>query len=147
MSNADIEKRLEMLKKSEDEYKTQKEMLNDALAQDQELDNLEEKMKDAKRRSAAHKEALLNEPDLRKLQEKMKETAMEIKETKKLLADELIAYFMKNNSLEYIDSMGMKRRISVSAKFVSGKTATPAPTAWTPPRTPSSWPYWAPRCV
>ena len=121
MSNADIEKRLEMLKKSEDEYKTQKEMLNDALAQDQELDNLEEKMKDAKRRSAAHKEALLNEPDLRKLQEKMKETAMEIKETKKLLADELVAYFMKNNSLEYIDSMGMKRRISVSAKFVSGK--------------------------
>ena len=121
MSNADIEKRLEMLKKSEEEYKTQKEMLADALAQDQELDNLDEKMKDAKRRALAHKEALLNEPELRKLQEKMKEVAMEIKETKKLLADELIAYFMKNNSLEYIDSSGMKRRISVSAKFVSGK--------------------------
>ena len=121
MSNADIEKRLQILQDSEKEYKTQKEMLNDALAQDQELENLDEKMKDAKRRHSAHKEALLNEPEMRKLQEKMKEVAMEIKETRKMLADELVAYFMKNNTLEYIDGAGMKRRISVSAKFVSAK--------------------------
>ena len=121
MSNASIEKRLEMLEQSEQEYKTHKEMLNDALANDSELVELEEKMKDAKRRHLLQKETVLNEPENRKIQEKMKDVAQEIKDTKKLLADELIAYFMKNNSLEYIDGKGNKRRISVSAKFARGK--------------------------
>jgi hypothetical protein len=115
--NSSIEKRLEMLEQSEQEYKTQKEMLNDALANDGELGTLEEKMKDAKRRHAAQKEALLNEPENAKIQEQMKDLAQEIKDTKKLLGDELLTYFMQNNSLEYTDGKGKKRRISVSAKF------------------------------
>jgi hypothetical protein len=55
MSNAQIEKRLEMLEKAEQEYKTQKEMLNDALANDSELVELDEKLKEAKRRHLAQK--------------------------------------------------------------------------------------------
>lgn len=122
MSNASIEKRLELLEKSEAEYKTHREMLADALLNDGELTQLEEKMKDAKRRFTLQKEAVLNEPENRKIQEKMKEVAMEIKETKKLLGDELIAWFMKNNSTDYLDGKGNKRRIAVSAKFVSGRS-------------------------
>jgi hypothetical protein len=121
MSNIQIEKRLEMLEKAEQEYKTQKEMLNDALANDSELVELDEKLKEAKRRHLAQKEAVLNEPEYRKIQEKMKDTAIEIKDTKKLLADELVAYFMESKSFEYIDGKGHKRRIQVSAKFASGK--------------------------
>ena len=121
MSNASIEKRLELLEKAEQEYKTHKEILADALANDAELVQLEDKMKDAKRRHLAQKEALMNEPENAKVLEKMKDVAMEIKETKKLLADELITYFMQNNSLEYLDGKGNKRRISVSAKFAKGK--------------------------
>jgi hypothetical protein len=121
MSDASIEKRLEMLEKAEAEYKTQKEMLNDALSSDGELLELEEKMKDAKRRYNLQKEAIMNEPDNKKLQEKMKDMAQEIKDTRKLLADELVSWFMKNNSLEYMDGKGNKRRISVSAKF-AGKS-------------------------
>lgn len=117
MSDASIEKRLEMLEKAEAEYKTQKEMFNDALSSDGELIELEDKMKEAKRRYNLQKEAIMNEPDNRKLQEKMKEIAQEIKDTRKLLADELVSWFMKNNSLEYMDGKGNKRRISVSAKF------------------------------
>lgn len=121
MAQADIEKRLELLEKSEAEYKARKEMLDDALKQDPELTELEEKAKDAKKRHNAAKEALMNEPENRKQLEQMKELAQEIKDTKKLLGDELLAYFMKNNELEYVDSAGNKRRISVSAKFVRGK--------------------------
>ncbi len=120
MSNASIEKRLELLENAEMEYKTHKEMLNDALANDSELIQLEDKMKDGKRRYQAQKEAVMNEPENRKIQEKMKDVAQEIKDTKKLLADELLGYFMQNNSLEYIDGKGNKRRISVSAKFAKG---------------------------
>ncbi|CAN5147122.1 hypothetical protein BH11PAT4_BH11PAT4_7080 [soil metagenome] len=121
MAQADIEKRLSLLEKAEQEYKTKKEMLDDSMRGDGELENLEEKVKDAKKRFLAAKEALMNEPEQRKLSEQLKELAGEIKDTKKLLADELIAYFMANNTLEYIDSMGGKRRIAVSAKFVRGK--------------------------
>mgnify|MGYP001336703925 CR=1 FL=1 len=121
MAQADIEKRLSLLEKAEQEYKTKKEMLDDGIKGDGELDELEEKSKDAKKRFNLAKEALMNEPGNRKLVEDMKELAADIKETKKLLADELLAYFMKNNTLEYTDSKGDKRRISISAKFVAAK--------------------------
>lgn len=121
MAQADIEKRLALLEKAEQEYKVKKEMLDDSLKQDGELLELEEKVKDAKRRHLAAKEALLNEPEQRKMQDQLKELAGDIKETKKLLADELVAYFMQHNSLEYVDGKGTKRRIAVSAKFVRSK--------------------------
>lgn len=121
MDSAAIQKRLELLEKSEAEYKTKKEMLQDALKSDEELLTLEDKMKDARTRYAAQKQALLGEPDNRKIMDDLKDLSQEIKDTKKLLGDELIAYFMKNQSLEYIDPSGQKRRFSVSAKFVRGK--------------------------
>lgn len=120
MSNVQIEKRLELLEKAEQEYKTKKEMLADAFANDGELVELEEKMKEAKRRYQAQKEAVSNEPENRKILEKMKDTALEIKDTKKLLADELVAYFMESKSFEYLDGKGRKRRIAVTAKFARG---------------------------
>jgi len=121
MAQADIEKRLALLEKAEKEYKVKKEMLQDALNNDPDLDSLEEKAKDAKKRALAAKEALQNEPENRKLVEELKETAIEIRDTKKLLANELLAYFMTNKSLEYTDSKGQVRRISLSAKFVKGE--------------------------
>jgi hypothetical protein len=121
MSNAHIEKRLELLEKAEIEYKTQKEMLADALANDGELGDLEEKMKDAKRRYLAQKEAILNEPENRKLVEQMRELAGEIKDTKKLLANELVAYFLEHKSFDYVDGRGNRRHISVTAKFTASK--------------------------
>ena len=121
MAQADIEKRIKLLEEAEQEYKTKKEMLDDGLRQDGELEELEEKVKNAKRIFQSAKEALLNEPAQRRLVEQMKELSQDIKDTKKLLADELLAYFMQNQSLEYIDSAGAKRRIAVSAKFVRAK--------------------------
>jgi hypothetical protein len=121
MDTSSITKRIAMLEKSEAEYKTKKEMLDDALRSDGELQNLEDKAKDAKRSAAVQKEIVLNEPENRKLIEQMKELALEIKDQKKLLGDELIAYFMQNNSLEYVLPSGEKRRIVLSAKFGKGK--------------------------
>lgn len=121
MAQADIEKRIALLEKAEQDYKVKKEMLDDGLRGDNELEELEEKVKDAKRLFQAAKEALMNEPQQRKLAEELKELAGDIKETKKLLADELVAYFMQNQSLEYVDAKGDKRRIAVSAKFVRSK--------------------------
>lgn len=121
MDSAAIQKRLEMLDQSEIEYRTKKEMLVDSLKSDEELVALEDKMKDARTRYTAHKQALLNEPENRKLQADMKDLAQEIKDTKAMLGDELLAYFIKNNTLEYVDPSGQKRRFTVSAKFVKGK--------------------------
>lgn len=121
MDSAAIQKRLEMLDQAENEYKIKKDMLQDSLKSDEELISLEDKLKDAKQRFTSHKQALMNEPDHRKLIADMKDLAIEIKDTKKLLGDELLAYFMKNNTLEYVDPSGMKRRFTVSAKFTKGK--------------------------
>lgn len=121
MAQADIEKRIALLETAQNEYRTKKEMLDDSLAQDPELIELDDKAKDARRRYQAAKEALMNEPAQRKLADELKDIAQEIKDTKKLLGDELVAYFMKNNTLEYTDSKGQKRRIAVSAKFVAAK--------------------------
>jgi hypothetical protein len=121
MDSTAIQKRLEMLEKVEADYKTKKEMLQDALRSDEELIALEDKVKDAKQRFMSQKQALLNEPEYRKMVADMKDMAIEIKDTKKLLGDELLAYFMKNNTLEYIDPSGAKRRFMVSARFTKGK--------------------------
>lgn len=121
MDSAVIQKRLDLLQKSEGEYKIKKEMLYDGLKSDEELLVLEDKLKEAKKRYNAQKEAILNEPEYRKLLEDMKDLAIEIKDTKKLLGDELLAYFIAHNTLEYVDPSGEKRRFSVSAKFVKGK--------------------------
>ena len=121
MDSAAIQKRLDMLSQSESEFRTKKEMLQDSLKSDEELISLDDKLKDAKTRFNAHKQALLNEPDHRKIQADLKDLAQEIKDTKQLLGDELLAYFMQNNTLEYIDPSGQKRRFTVSAKFVKGK--------------------------
>jgi len=121
MDQASIEKRIEMLEKSQEEFKTKKQMLQDSLLNDEEMVALEDKMKDAKTRYVAQKNALLNEPDNRKLQADLKDLAQEIKDTKQLLGDELLAYFMKNNTLEFQDASGQKRRFAVSAHFVRNK--------------------------
>ena len=121
MDSATIQKRIDLLEKSEAEYKTKKEMLQDSLRNDEELISLEDKLKDSKQRFTSAQQALMNEPENRKLEMDMKDLATEIKDTKKLLGDELLAYFMKNQTLEYIDPSGQKRRFSVSAKFVKGK--------------------------
>lgn len=120
MSSAAIQKRIELLEKAQDEYKTKKDILQDSLRSDEELLTLEDKMKDAKQRYMAQKQALMNEPENRKLTMDMKDLAIEIKDTKKLLGDELLAYFMKEQSLEYVDPSGQKRRFTVSAQFTRG---------------------------
>ena len=121
MDSAAIQKRLDLLENAESEYKTKKDMLQDGLRSDEEMIALEDKMKDARTRFAAHKAALMNEPDNRKLVADLKDLAQEIKDTKQMLGDELLAYFMKNNTLEYVSLDGQKRRFTVSAKFIRGK--------------------------
>jgi hypothetical protein len=117
MDHASIEKRIELLETAQAEYKTKKNILQDGLTNDEEYMALDDKAKDAKTRFAAHKQALMNEPENRKLTEDLKDLAQEIKDTKQLLGDELVAYFMENNTLEYTDGAGQKRRFSVSARF------------------------------
>lgn len=121
MDQVTIQKRMEMLERSEQEYKTKKEMLDDAFKVDTELQEKEDDAKEAKRAVNIQKEIIGNEPANRKLIEDMKDLALEIKDTKKLLGEELIAYFMENKSLEYVTPSGEKKRIVISAKFGRGK--------------------------
>ena len=121
MDAASIAKRIEMLETAEAEYKTKKEMLDDALRSDSELQEKEDKLKEYKKEVSIQKEIILNEPSNKKMVEDLKDMALEIKDTKKLLGDELIAYFMENNTLEYVTPSGDKKRILISAKFARGK--------------------------
>lgn len=121
MDHGSIDKRLELLAASQEEFKTKKQILADSMTGDDEFMALDDKAKDAKTRLAAHKAALMNEPASRKLQEDLKDLAQEIKEAKQLLGDELLAYFMANNTLEYVDLNGLKRKFSVSAKLLAGR--------------------------
>jgi len=122
MDSTAIQKRLELLEQAESEYRIKKEMLQDGLRSDEELMALEDDAKEVKKKATAHKQALMNEPENRKLQADMKDLAQDIKDTKQLLGDELVAYFMENKTLEYIDPSGEKKRFQVSARFVRGKS-------------------------
>jgi hypothetical protein len=121
MDSAAIQKRLELLENAQNEYKIKKDMLQDSLRNDEELVALEDEAKEAKRKATAQKQALLNEPESRKVIADMKELAQDIKDTKALLGDELVAYFMANNTMEYIDPSGNKKRFRVSAQFLRGR--------------------------
>lgn len=116
-----IQKRLDALEKAQGEYKAKKEVVNQSLQNDEELLVLEAKLKDSRTRYNAQKQAVLNEPENRKVLADLKDLAIEMRDTKQLLGEELVAYFMKNNSLEYVDAVGTKRRFQVSAKFVSSR--------------------------
>ena len=121
MDSSAIQKRIDMLQQSENEYKTKRDMLADSLKNDEELLALEDVAKEAKRKATLQKQALMNEPENEKLADDLKDLAIEIKDTKKLLGDELIAYFMEHQTLEYVQPDGGKRRFRVSAAFVRGK--------------------------
>lgn len=112
-----VEKRLSMLHKAEEQLKTKKEILKDSLLSDEELVSLEDKKKEASQRLSSQKSALLNEPENRKLTADIKDLQIEVKDTKKLLGDELIGYFMESNSLEFVTSKGHKVRYNVNASF------------------------------
>jgi hypothetical protein len=86
---------------------------------------LTEKAKEGKQRVTLQRQALMNEPENRQIQADIQELAKEIKEVKEQLGDELVAYFMKNQTLEYVDSTGTKRKFRVSARFV-GKNSEEA---------------------
>ena len=110
-----VEKRLGMLHQAQKEMKAKKEMLRDSLLSDEEYIALEDTAKEARRRLTLHKQALLNEPESVRLKDDIKDLQIEVKDTRKLLGDELIGYFMKNKTLEFVSSKGQKVRFNVSA--------------------------------
>jgi hypothetical protein len=117
MSEKSIEHRLAEIEKLQEEQKNQKGMLVDLLESDPELSELEEKVKDAKTRFTSAREAAMNEPAAKKISERMKEIAVELKETKQLLADDLVAYVVRTQSTEYTTQDGTKRQIRMAASL------------------------------
>lgn len=112
-----VRKRAAMLHKAQEEARTKKEMLSDYLLSDEEYLALQEKAKDARERLSAHKMALMNEPENVRLRADLKDLQVEIKDTKKLLGDELLAYFIENKSLEIETERGEKVRYQISARI------------------------------
>lgn len=108
--------RLEKLESEQREAKTHKEMLDDQLASDKELLDLEEKMLDAKKRYLALKQALLNEPEARAIVAKLKDIKQEIKDLKAILTGELLGYYKENDNLIFEGSDGKNRQITFSSK-------------------------------
>ena len=113
MIQANVTKRLQSLESDQKEAKIQKEMLDDLLADDTDLQAAKEKLEAAQKNFKMTKEMVLNEPAAAKIVEKMKDIAEDIKLTKQMLSGELLSYYVETGS----DVIEMDSETSYKIKF------------------------------
>ncbi len=116
MNRREITKRIVLLNQSLAERKTKKEMLEDLLSGDKELSGLIMKLELAKEAVKQCKEILMNEPDARKISFDIKDISLEIRETKSLLSDELLSFFVEEQSFDLEDGEGETYRLKFSGQ-------------------------------
>lgn len=116
-----IKTSLPRIDKLKEEIRTKKEMLDDALNNDQTYKEHTEKAKEAAKIKSQTKQELLKQPSLAKTVSDLKDLREELKELQSSLSDYLSEYARLSGSNEIEDENGEVREIVYIAKLVKRK--------------------------
>lgn len=95
-----------------------KEMLNDALENDQDYVKAAAEAKEAAKAKSSAKSAVINQPEIARIDEKLKDGTRQLKEMREALSQHLQNYAQMSGSNQFEDENGEVREIVYVAKIV-----------------------------
>lgn len=118
METGAISKRISLIEKLKHEQQTSKDMLDDALINDDEFRKLQMQVDTLKEDLAAKKSEILaresNEPNV----VKHKEIGRDLKEEREILAEELVEYYRQTGGSEIESAEGKRMKLKFSARVI-----------------------------
>jgi cell pole-organizing protein PopZ len=119
MTNDIIIKRLKIIQDLTEELNVLREQYQDALENDPQYQEIQQKTTEFKDETKEEKEKVLSNSTYSNIADSMKEKKKEINEIKEVLAHELVDYYRENGTLEFTDHNGNVKKIKFSARLVS----------------------------
>lgn len=119
MDNSVILKRLKIIQDLTEELNVLKEQYTDALDNDVEYQEMQEKTKQIRDEAKIEKDKIVSRPTYKGLSDQVKEKRSEIKEHREILAQELADYYKETGVLEIVDNKGNTKKIKFSATLIS----------------------------
>lgn len=118
-----INKRLQIIKDLSDELKILKEQYDDALENDPQYQQMQEKVEKLKAEAKDEKDQVtqkvLNKSTFQNMREDIKDKQEEIKTTREVLSQELVEYYKDTGKMEIEDPDGNLKKMKFSVKLVS----------------------------
>lgn len=121
MDLSQIAKRTSQIDELTEKIKEQKGMLKAELDNDEAFAEISEKVKDLSEQKKALREQILAKEVNQQIYFECEENSEELKTLKEILTVELVEYYRKNNSNEFLDSHGVKRQFVLKAHLAKKK--------------------------
>lgn len=118
MDSTAISKRITIVEKLKQEKQTTKDMIDDALVNNDEYRKLEMEAEALRDDLKAKKSEILALESNEKVVLKMKEIAGDLKEEQEILVEELIEYYRQTQKTEILSNDGKKMKLKFSARLI-----------------------------
>ena len=118
MDSTAISKRITIIEKLKQEKQTTKDMIDDALVNNDEYRKLEMEAEALRDDLKAKKSEILALESNEKVVSKMKEIAGDLKEEQEILVEELIEYYRQTQKTEILSNDGKKMKLKFSARLI-----------------------------
>ena len=116
--SSSLSKRITIVEKLKHEKQTAKEMLDDALINNDEYRKIEMQIEQLKEDLKAKKAELLAVEKNEKIVSKMKEIGQDLKEEREILTEELIEHYRTTQKKEVLSEDGKKLMMKLSARLI-----------------------------
>lgn len=118
MDSTAISKRITIVEKLKQEKQTTKDMIDDALVNNDEYRKLEMEAEALRDDLKAKRSEILALESNEKVVSKMKEISGDLKEEQEILVEELIEYYRQTQKTEILSNDGRKMKLKFSARLI-----------------------------
>ncbi|EKD22761.1 MAG: hypothetical protein ACD_83C00279G0001 [uncultured bacterium] len=118
MDSTAISKRITIIEKLKQEKQTTKDMIDDALVNNDEYRKLEMEADALRDDLKSKRSEILALESNEKVVSKMKEIAGDLKEEQEILVEELIEYYRQTQKTEILSNDGKKMKLKFSARLI-----------------------------
>lgn len=118
METTSISKRITIIEKLKQEKQTTKDMIDDALVNNDEYRKLEMEAQALRDDLKAKKSEILSLESNEKVVSKIKEISGDLKEEQEILVEELIEYYRQTQKTEILSNDGRKMKLKFSARLI-----------------------------
>lgn len=118
MNTSTISNRIQIIEDLKTQRQSAKEMIDDALINEDEYRKLKLQLESLQGDLKAKKQEVLNRGENEKLAVKVKEISQDLKEEQEILVDELVEYYRQTKATEIESSDGTRMKLKFSARLI-----------------------------
>lgn len=118
METNSISKRISLIEELKNERQTAKDMIDDALVNNDQYRKIKLELEAIQSDLKAKKVEILAAPENEKVVAKYKEIGQDLKEEREILAEELVEYYRQTQATEIESVDGTKMKLKFSAKLI-----------------------------